>query len=96
MSSKILIGKGMHQSKGNNNLIITLETETRIGQQVSDRDGKSIGKIFDIFGSIEAPYASIKLNEGVDLGKIEGKPVFLDDRPFDKKKKRDKRSRKSR
>ena len=28
---KKLIGKGMHQSKGNNNLIITLETETRIG-----------------------------------------------------------------
>ena len=88
MSDKVLIGKAMHQSKGNNNLIITLETESRIGQPVSDRDGKGIGKIFDIFGQIEAPYASIKLFEGVDLGKVEGKPVFLMEYQEDKRKKR--------
>jgi rRNA processing protein Gar1 len=91
-----LIGKGMHQSKGNNNLIITLESETRIGQPISDRDGKVIGKIFDVFGPIEAPYASIKLFEGVDIGKPEGKPVFLSDIPDKRDKRRARKRRKSR
>ena len=91
-----LIGKGMHQSKGNNNLIITLESETRIGQPISDKNGKVIGKIFDVFGPIEAPYASIKLFEGVDIGKPEGKPVFLSDKPDKRDKRRERKRRKSR
>jgi rRNA processing protein Gar1 len=91
-----LIGKGMHQSKGNNNLVIMLETETRIGQPVSDRKGKVIGKIFDVFGPIDAPYASIKLFEGVDIGKAEGKPVFLSDKPDKRDKRRARKRRKSR
>ena len=95
MPDKILIGKGMHQSKGNNNLIITLSSEARIGQPVTDKDGKTIGKVFDIFGPEEAPYASIRLNEGVELGKVDGKPVFLGRAP-PKKKKRDKKRRRSR
>ena len=77
MSDKILLGKGMHQSKGNKNLIITLTADARIGQPVAEKAGKPIGTIFDIFGPIEAPYASIKLDEGVQLGKIAEKPVFL-------------------
>ena len=95
MSDNILLGKGMHQSKGNNNLIITLTADARIGQPVTDKTGKSIGRIFDIFGPVEAPYASIKLNDGVDLGKVDGKPVFLGRAP-QKKMIRDKRRRKSR
>ena len=95
MSDKILLGKGMHQSKGNQNLIITLTADARIGQPVSDKDGKPIGKIFDIFGPVEAPYASIKLNEGLQLGKIADKPVFLGRVP-PKKKRRDKKRRRSR
>lgn len=95
MSDKILLGKGMHQSKGNNNLIITLSTEARIGQPVTDKEGKNIGRIFDIFGPVEAPYASIKLNEGIEVGRADGKPVFLGRTP-PKKKRRDKRRRKSR
>ncbi len=95
MSDRILLGKGMHQSKGNNNLVITLSGEARIGQPVTDKDGRAIGKIFDIFGPVEAPYASIKLNEGVELGKVDGKPVFLGRAP-PKKKGRDKKRRRSR
>ena len=94
MSDRILLGKGMHQSKGNNNLIITLSGEARIGQPVSDKDGRIIGAVFDIFGPVEAPFASIKLNEGVELGKVDGKPVFLGRAP--PKKKRDKKHRRSR
>ena len=96
MPAMKLIGKGMHQSKGNNNLIITLEAETRIGQPVTDKNGKAIGKVFDVFGPIEAPYASIKLFEGVDIGKPEGKPVFLSDKPDKRKKRRERKQRKSR
>ena len=95
MSDKILLGKGMHQSKGNKNLIITLSADARIGQPVADKEGKPIGKIFDIFGPVEAPFASIKLNEGVQLGKIADKPVFLGRAP-PKKKRRDKKRRRSR
>lgn len=95
MSGNILIGKGMHQSRGNSNLIITLEADARIGLSVTDKDGKYLGKIFDIFGPVETPYASIKLNEGVELGKVEGKPIYLG-KPPEKKKKRDKKSRRSR
>lgn len=95
MSDRILLGRGMHRSKGNKNLIITLSGEARIGQPVSDKDGKPLGKIFDIFGPIEAPFASIKLDEGVQLGKIAEKPVFLGRAP-PKKKRRDKKRRRSR
>ena len=95
MSGNILLGKGMHQSRGNNNLIITLEADARIGLSVTDREGKYLGKIFDIFGPVTTPYASIKLDEGVELGKVEGKPIYLGKPPV-KKKKRDKKSRKSR
>jgi len=99
MSDRILLGRGMHQSKGNNNLIITLSADVRIGQPVSDKDGKPIGKIFDIFGPIGAPYASIKLDEGIQLGKVAEKPVFLGRDPPKKrrdKKRRDKKRRRSR
>ena len=95
MSDKIILGKGMHQSKGNRNLIITLQADARIGQPVTDRDGKYIGGVFDIFGPVGTPYASVKLNPGVDLGKAEGKPVFLGDIP-DRKRRRDKKNRRSR
>lgn len=95
MSDLVLLGKGMHQSKGNNNLIITLLTEARIGQPVTLNDGKTIGKIFDIFGPIDAPYASVKLNDGVNLGKVNGKQLFLGRTPS-KGKRRDKKRRRSR
>ena len=95
MSSKIMLGKGMHQSKGNHNLIVTLQADARIGQTVVDKGGNPIGKIFDIFGPVETPYASIKLNERVELGKVDGKPIFLEGTP-PKKKKRRKKDRRSR
>lgn len=85
----------MHLSKGNNNLIISLTEETRIGERVIDKEDKIIGRIFDIFGPVTAPYASIKLNNGVELEKVDGKPVFLSITPS-KKRQRSKRRRKSR
>ena len=97
--SKTFLGKGMHVSKGNGNLIIKLETETRIGQDVADKDGNPMGKIFDVFGPISAPYASIKVIEGYPMGKVSGKPVYLSERPkkpYDKRKRRRDRKKRSR
>ena len=65
---KELIGKGMHVSKGNGNLIVLLESETRIGMDIADKDGNPMGKIFDVFGPIDASYASIRLIEGYPMG----------------------------
>ena len=96
MSGNIILGKGMHQSRGNSNLIITLEADARIGLSVTDKDGKYLGKIFDIFGPVETPYASIKLNEGIELGKIEGKLIFLGKPPAKKKRKTKKKKHVSR
>ena len=90
MPTKVLIGNIKHQSKGNKNLIITLQADARIGQNVFDKNGKQIGKIFDIFGPVISPYASIKLNDKVELGKSKGKPLFLIQSPTRKKKHRKK------
>lgn len=97
--SQIQIGKGMHISKGNGHLIITLEAETHLGQDIADKDGNPMGRIFDVFGPVSSPYASIKLIEGYPMGKPKGKPVFLGERPkkpYDKRKARRNRKRRSR
>ncbi len=94
---KELIGKGLHVSKGNGNLIVLLESETRIGMDIADKDGNPMGKIFDVFGPIHAPYASIRLIEGYPMGDPSGKPVFKGERPkrqYDKR--RNRRDRKKR
>jgi rRNA processing protein Gar1 len=94
MSSKILVGKVKHQSKSNKNLIITLQSEVKIGQTVIDKTGVPMGKIFDIFGPVSTPYASVKLNDNIELGKISGKPLFL--RQVSKKKRHRKKNRRTR
>jgi len=94
---KELIGKGLHVSKGNGNLIVLLESETRIGMDIADKDGNPMGKIFDVFGPIDAPYASIRLIEGYPMGDPRGTPVFKGERPkrqYDKR--RNRRDRKKR
>lgn len=95
MSEKIvLLGTAMHQSKGSKNIIIVLMTEAKIGQPVSDKSGTIIGKIFDIFGPVESPYASVRLSKGLDLEKVSGKPVYLGSLP--EKRDRRKQRKKSR
>jgi rRNA processing protein Gar1 len=92
---KIILGKILHQSKSNHNLIITLTENAKIGDRVIGEEGKNIGRIFDIFGPVIAPYASIKLDDGVVLGKFESKQVFLG-RKSSKKRQRSKRRKRPR
>jgi len=96
---KIVIGRGLHVSKGNGNLIVVLESETRIGMDIADKDGNPMGKIFDVFGPVDAPYASIRLIEGYPMGNPSGKPVFKGERPkrqFDKRRQRRDRKKRQR
>ena len=95
MYEKTILGKILHKSKSNHNLIITLSEDANIGDKVIGKDGKNIGKIFDIFGPVIAPYASIKLDDSVILGKFESKQVFLG-RKSSKKKQRSKRRKRPR
>ena len=94
---KTVIGRGMHVSKGNGNLIVKLEIETRIGMDIADKEGRPMGKVFDVFGPVGAPFASIRLIENYPMGDPDGKLIFKGERPkrqYDKR--RDRRDRKRR
>ncbi len=56
------IGEFLHVSK-TGRPVYTLQTEARIGQPVFDAQGKRVGDVFDIFGPVTAPYASIRLRD---------------------------------
>jgi RNA-binding protein len=42
------------------NIITKVENVPRIGEVVVDENLKPVGKIFDVFGPVSSPYASIK------------------------------------
>jgi RNA-binding protein len=42
------------------NIIVKTENTPKIGEAVVDENLKQVGKIFDIFGPVSSPYASIK------------------------------------
>jgi len=56
------IGEFLHVSK-TGRPVYTLQTEARIGQPVFDAKGKRVGDVFDVFGPVTAPYASIRLRD---------------------------------
>lgn len=42
------------------NIIVKIENTPRIGDTVVDANLKPVGRIFDIFGPVSSPYASIR------------------------------------
>ena len=42
------------------NLIVKVENLPRIGDRVVDEQFKPVGRVFDIFGPVAAPYAAVK------------------------------------
>jgi len=56
------IGEFLHVSK-TGRPVYRLQAEARIGQPVFNAQGKRVGDVFDIFGPVTAPYASIKLRD---------------------------------
>ncbi|MFH2112638.1 MAG: Gar1/Naf1 family protein [Candidatus Bathyarchaeota archaeon] len=62
MTATQRIGEVLHRSK-TGKLIVRLQAEARIGQPVLDKRGKRVGQVFDIFGPVTAPYASIRMKD---------------------------------
>jgi rRNA processing protein Gar1 len=54
------IGTVMHISKSSGNLILESSRNAKIGEMVTDSKGKRIGVVFDIFGPVDSPYASVR------------------------------------
>jgi rRNA processing protein Gar1 len=57
---KAKLGEVLHRSGSSGHLIVKLETETRIGEPVYDGKGGRVGTVFDIFGPVDAPFASVR------------------------------------
>jgi len=53
------IGPVLHISPSRN-IIIKTEKTPRIGETVVDENLRVIGRVFDIFGPVSSPYASIR------------------------------------
>jgi len=54
------IGKVMHISKSSRNLILESSRNAKIGETVTNSKGKRVGVVFDVFGPVDSPYASIR------------------------------------
>ena len=75
MKIKAKLGDVLHRSGSSGNLIVRLEAETRIGEPVYDDKGGRVGTVFDIFGPVDAPFASVKTRGDEDESTY--KAVFL-------------------
>jgi rRNA processing protein Gar1 len=88
------LGDVLHRSGSSGHLIVRLETDTRIGEPVYDSEGSRVGTVFDIFGPVEAPYASVRTREDDET---RHKALYLGERerrgkPRDRPRRRRKRS----
>ena len=75
MKIKAKLGEVLHRSNSSGHLIVKLETETRIGEAVYDGKGSRVGTVFDIFGPVDAPFASVRTRE--DTTESIDKALFL-------------------
>ena len=53
------IGTVMHISRSSRNLILESSRNAKIGETVTDAKGKRVGVVFDVFGPVDSPYASV-------------------------------------
>ncbi len=86
------LGDVLHRSASSGRLIVRLEAETRIGEPVYDGKGNRVGTVFDIFGPVEAPLASVRTRE--DEEETQHKALYLGER--ERRVKPEKRSRRRR
>lgn len=87
MKNRIL-GRVSHRSNNSGNLILKAEIETRIKDNVYNKKMEKIGYVFDIFGPVDSPFVSIRLEK--EVGSIIGKYLFL--KKVEKKKHQRKRN----
>lgn len=72
---KVRLGSVMHVSKSSGNLILRAEAKARIGDNVFNKQGKRVGRVFDLFGPVEKPYTSVKPSQ--DPERLVGKPLYV-------------------
>ncbi|MDH5481644.1 MAG: Gar1/Naf1 family protein [Candidatus Bathyarchaeota archaeon] len=53
------LGRILHVTPSKN-FVINIENLPRIGEIVVDEDLRTVGKISDIFGPVDSPYATVK------------------------------------
>lgn len=53
------LGQALHISPSRN-IIVKIQNIPRIGETVVDENLKPVGKVFDIFGPVVRPYASLR------------------------------------
>ncbi|MEM2099050.1 MAG: Gar1/Naf1 family protein [Candidatus Bathyarchaeia archaeon] len=68
-------GKVMHVTSSRNIVVKTLEPP-QIGSAVVDENLRVVGKVFDVIGSVAAPYAVIK-PKIKDSERVVGKQLYL-------------------
>jgi rRNA processing protein Gar1 len=95
MKIRAKLGDVLHRSGSSGNLIVKLEAETHIGEPVYDRKGTRVGTVFDIFGPVKTPFASVRTRE--DEEETKHKALFLGEgksqgRPRDRSRRRRNRS----
>ena len=54
---------------------------SRTNSWVVDQKRTRVGKVFDIFGSINHPYIIVRPNRGVDAAAHVGKKLYVDEAP---------------
>lgn len=68
------IGQALHVSPSSGNLILKVTENVHIGDKVYAKNGKEIGWIYDVFGSVKNPYISVTLKKNIT--KIVGETIF--------------------
>ena len=53
------IGRALHISS-NKNIILKVENPPKFNDKVVDKNLRSVGTVFDIFGPVSSPYVSVK------------------------------------
>ncbi len=94
MKIKAKLGDVLHRSGSSGRLIVKLEAETRIGEPVYDGKGKRVGTVFDVFGPVDAPYASVRTRGDEEEPAHEA--LFLGERSRQDKPRRKSRRRRKR
>lgn len=70
------LGKVLHLSSNGGNLILKAEIGVSIGEPVTDKDRRVVGRVFDVFGPVSNPYVAVK--PGLDHPeRLVGRPLYV-------------------
>ncbi|MEM4727556.1 MAG: Gar1/Naf1 family protein [Candidatus Bathyarchaeia archaeon] len=70
------LGMVLHISSNSGNLILKAETSAIIGEPVTDRDNRVVGRVFDVFGPVSNPFVAVK-PELDRPERLVGRPLYV-------------------